>query len=102
LIAWYEQEIAAEGDPVTAKNQGLLAALRREREQLVRAAKVAIDAGVAEKEIQLVAEQGRLLAAALLATMADLGMSPTQELRARKVIGAKLREVTAGDEIFDI
>lgn len=61
---------------------------QKERDHLVKVAKAAIDAGVAERQVRLQEEQGRLLAMVIQAFIRDpeLDLTPAQLVRAPKLI----------------
>jgi hypothetical protein len=64
---------------------------QEERDRLVRAAKAAIDAGVAERQVRLAEEQAQQLARVIMAVLSDLGHDPTDE-RVRNVVRLRLIE----------
>lgn len=67
-----------------------------ERKMLADLSTRAIAAGLAEREIRLEEEKGRLLANTLRVILADLQLTPDQSQRALEVVPLKLRELTAG------
>ncbi len=68
---------------------------QEERDRLVRVAKAAIDAGVAEQQVRLAEEQAQRLAKVITAMLTDLGHDSDDEL-VRKVV--RLRLLEAGGE----
>ncbi len=66
-----------------------------EREHLVKVSKIAIAAGLAEREVKLVEEQGALMARAVLDTIQQLAalwqLNVAQVDEARKMVAAQLR-----------
>lgn len=68
-----------------------------ERDRLARFSKLALDAGVAERQIQIAEQQGTILAQTLLAVFGDttLGLTPDQQQLARTLAGRHLRIVAA-------
>jgi hypothetical protein len=68
---------------------------QEERDRLVRVAKTAIDAGVAERQVRLAEAQAQQLARVITAVLSDLGHDATDE-RVRNVV--RLRLLEAGRE----
>lgn len=70
---------------------------QEERKHLVRVAKACIDAGVSEKQVQIVQEQARQLAMILKAFIMshDLAMTPQQRIVAPKVVRALMEKSDA-------
>lgn len=52
---------------------------QQERDRLVRVAKAALDAGVAERQVQIAEQQATLFAAAIRAIVIDLGIDPASK-----------------------
>jgi hypothetical protein len=69
---------------------------QEERHRLVRVAKLAIDAGVAEQQVRLAEEQAKQLAAVIRAILTDLGHDLEDE-RVRDVVRLRLIEGGNGD-----
>ena len=65
--------------------------------ELRTVAKLAIDAGVEERRVQLAEEQGRQLAEVIRRILADLDLTPEQQARVPVVVPRRLREM--GDEV---
>jgi len=66
-----------------------------ERDRLVRVAKAAIDAGVAERQVRLAEGQAQQLAQVIRAILTDLGHDPGDE-NVRKVVRLRLIEAGKG------
>ena len=65
-----------------------------ERTHLVKVAKMALDAGVAERQVKLAESQGELIATALRGILKDLGLSAEQEALAPDIVRRHLRAVS--------
>lgn len=68
----------------------------RERTHLVRVCAEAIRAGVEERRVRLAEQQGELVAGAIRAILADLGLSAEQEARVSEVVPRHLRVLAGG------
>jgi hypothetical protein len=64
---------------------------QEERDRLVRVAKAAIDAGVAERQVRITEEQARQLARVVSAIVIDLGHDLADD-RVREVVRLRLLE----------
>jgi hypothetical protein len=69
-------------------------AAERTTEQAIRYAKMALDAGVAERQVQQVELQGQLIAQVLSATLHELGMDDATEIQARVIMEKTLRQLS--------
>ena len=69
----------------------------QERGHLARVAKGAIDAGLAERQVGIAEEYGRLIAGAIQAILSDLQLSPLQQGMAGIVVGRHLRALASGE-----
>lgn len=95
-VAWLGDFIAAMDDPATLRQvteSGVSPSVwikmyQDERKLLVDISKAAVAAGVAEREVRLKEEQGRLLAAVIQAilTDAEFDLSPVQRVIAPKIV----------------
>ena len=65
-----------------------------ERTHLMRTAKMALDAGVAERSVKLAESQGELIAVALRGILNELGLTTDQEQRAPGIVAKHLRAVS--------
>lgn len=68
-----------------------------ERDRLAKAAKLAIDAGIDERRIQLEEDQGVLIAKAVTAILTDIGLTPEQKKNAPAIARKHLLALSAGD-----
>lgn len=84
-----------------AKPAVLLELYHRERSHLIQVAKVAIQCGIAERQVKLAEEQGRAIADALRSAFEDpeLELSVTQLTIARTVAARVLRSVSIGGSV---
>ena len=64
----------------SAKPSIWLQLYRQERSHLVNVCRVAIAAGVAERQVQLAEEQGRMIAIVIQGVLEDLGVADRQEV----------------------
>jgi hypothetical protein len=64
---------------------------QQERDRLVRVSKLALDAGVAERQVRLTERQAQQLAEVIRAVLTDLGHNLDDE-RVRKVVRFRLLE----------
>lgn len=72
---------------------------RREREHAMRVAKLAIDAGIAQRMVSIAEDQGRMLALAIRHVLDALSLSSSQLALVPQVVPRILREVTAGSPL---
>lgn len=63
---------------------------RKEREHLARVAKLAIDAGIAERHVRLAEQQGQLVAGVIQSILAKLDLSPEQRRLAPQIVRGEL------------
>lgn len=73
-----------------------LVLLNEERDRLVRYAKTAADAGVAEREIELAEQQGAMVAVILRRVLDQLGLDEDSQQRANQLLYNGLRELNPG------
>ncbi len=92
-IAWLGGELQRHPDPAAFEARVLLKHYQQEREHLVRVSKAAIDSGVAEREVRLAEDQGRLLTEIIYAVIRSLALTPRQSVEARHVVARELRRV---------
>lgn len=96
--AWYQGKLAtAESDDDLrpgGSHYDWVKAAERTTEQASRYAKMALDAGVMERQVQAVELQGKLIAQVLGATLHELGMSDADEVRARGIMERALRQLS--------
>jgi hypothetical protein len=67
---------------------------REERRHMVNVAKLSLDAGIAEREVQLAEQQGMLLASAIEQILDRLNLTPAQTNLIPEVVPAVLRAVS--------
>lgn len=67
----------------------------RERKNLAQTAKLALDAGVAERQVQLQEEQGRLLAMVIQGVLGDLNLTVDQRTAAPGIVRRHLLAIEA-------
>lgn len=75
---------------------------REERMHLARVAKMALDAGVAQRLVTIAEDQGRILASALRIVLQALGLSPEQQALVPHIVPQVLRAVATDSPIPDI
>jgi hypothetical protein len=56
-----------------------------------------IDTKLDERQLRLVERYGDMVGAAIEAILADLELSPAQQLRVPEIVSCRLRALTAGD-----
>lgn len=69
---------------------------RQEREHTVKTAKLAIDAGIANRLVTIAEDQGRTLAIAIRMVLDAMDLTPEQIERVPRIVPGILRQVTAG------
>lgn len=67
----------------------------KERRQLAQVAKMALDAGVAERQVQLQEEQGRMLVAVIQGVLGDLSLSVEQRAAVPGIVRKHLLAIEA-------
>lgn len=72
---------------------------RQEREHAVKVAKMAIDAGIANRLVTIAEDQGRTLALAIRAVLDALHLTPEQIELVPKVVPGILRAITTGQPL---
>jgi hypothetical protein len=110
-IFWLGEKIAQIGEinETEALQQWTLAGIKpsfwvetyqEERRHLVRVSKAAIDAGVAERQVAVAEEQGKLIAMAIRAILwdSDMQLSPAQRQAAPAIIRRHLLALPVGDQ----
>lgn len=93
LVEWVSRIVA--GLDAEAEISAWFNLYQAERDRMVRAARAAINAGVAEREIALAEEQGRIIAQVLERSLVDLGLNVADQ-RTREVVRLRLAEAGAG------
>lgn len=94
----HKYDLTREGDPVAVAEavRGLVELEAAERDRCARFAKLALDAGIAERQVRLAEQQGALVADAIDRILAALGLSEEQRALVPVVVPRELRAVTAG------
>lgn len=72
---------------------------REERAHAARVSKMAIDAGLAERMVRIAENQGKMLALAIKAVLAALGLTPDQERLIPQIVPPILRQITQGQPV---
>lgn len=80
--------------------EGWLRIYLSERQQLVRTAKAALDAGVNERLVQIAEHQGAKLADAVETILLALKLNAAQQALVPQVVPSVLRQLTAGTPLF--
>lgn len=93
---------AMRGLLVTLTEQGYRAAsfvdvYRKEREHLARVAKLAIDAGIAERHVQIAEQQGAMVAQAMQRILDQLGLTAEQRRAAPAIVRGELLSLGSGE-----
>jgi hypothetical protein len=89
-MEYLRQEIAAVEDEQAFNTQVLLRQWTDERERLAKTAKMALDAGVAERQVTLAERLGELLARLIQGILTDLELTPKQQERAPEIVRRNL------------
>lgn len=100
MAAWYDSKIAeTENDDDLRPGGGSydwVKGSERAHSNAARYAKMAIDAGVAERMVQQMELEGQTIAQVLLRTLTALGLSAEQEETARQLLRRELLAVESG------
>jgi hypothetical protein len=70
-----------------------------ERQHMAKVAKLALDAGIAEREIQLAEQQGMILASAIEAILEALELTPSQSALIPSVVPRVLRNISVSHPV---
>ena len=93
--AFYQAKLASVTDDEDLRPGGdaydWVRGAKRTTEAAAKYAKMALDAGVAERQVQTVELQGRLIAQVLGATLAELDLGAETEAKAREIMEMSLR-----------
>jgi hypothetical protein len=97
LVGW-KYDLTREGDPVAVAEavRALVELEAAERDRCARFAKLALDAGIAERQVRLAELQGAMVADVIDRVLAALGLSDEQRALVPTVVPRELRAVTAG------
>jgi hypothetical protein len=92
-----QSELAKHKQPTkTFEGQVLLRLWNEERERLAKTAKLAVDAGVAEKAIRLAETYGEMLAKLITGILGDLNLTAAQKANEREVVRKHLMLMDEG------
>jgi len=99
-VAQCDESLATATSVEELVGNGRLAAVERlqfrERQELARVAKMAIDAGIAARLVAQVEADGQAIAGLLVGTLNELGLPETEVDRARGILRRKLLELDSG------
>jgi hypothetical protein len=96
-LVWGDAEARQDSRGVTVTQKAevnlWLRLFNDERRHLAQLCKVAIDAGLQEREVRLAEQHGALVAEVLRLVLSDLELTPDQQSKALNVIPLRLRQV---------
>lgn len=97
-LVGHKYALTRDGDPVAVEEavRGLAELEAAERDRCARFAKLALDAGIAERQVRLAEQQGAMVADVIDRVLAALGLSDEQRALVPTVVPRELRAVTAG------
>lgn len=105
IIAWLEMKVGPsdESELIQSTDKGdfpsvWVSLLQAERAHLVRAAKTAIDCGVAERAVRVAEQQGEQLARAVQEILGSLQLTPEQEANAPGVVRSVFLAMAAREQ----
>lgn len=97
-IAWLQERLSlwtmSTDEEMPAAQATWLLVYQYERRHLAHTAKIAIDAGVAQRQVALAEQQGTLLALAVNQILDGLRLSPEQKMLVPELVPAVLRAVS--------
>lgn len=104
MVSWLEAKMQTLGEESMVyvdqaqqqRPNAWLKLLNEERDRLVRYAKTAADAGVAERAIQLAEQQGAMVATLVQSVLDQLGLDTGQQQQANELLYHGLRQLGAG------
>lgn len=87
--------LSREGDPVAVSEEAraIVRLYNEERDRLAKTAKMAIDAGIAEREVRLLEDQAAMIVVVLKAVVARLALPPEDQTRALAYLSDELRNI---------
>src|SRR5205085_374032 len=94
-LEFIRRELASDGEPDTFQREVLLRVYNDERDRLARTAKLAIDAGVAERAVKLAEAYGEMLAQLITGILGDLSLNRRQRAEVPTVLKRHLLAVDA-------
>lgn len=101
-VAYLQRRVQELEHDVTVDNEErvLVKLYNQALERLARLAKLALDAGLEERQVRLAEDQGRLVAELFRAALDDreLGLSELQKSRAQMLISTRVRELAVGGD----
>lgn len=97
-LVGFKYALTRDGDPVAVEEatRGLAELEAAERDRCARFAKLALDAGIAERQVRLAEQQGAMVADVIDRVLAALGLSDEQRALVPTIVPRELRAVTAG------
>lgn len=96
----HKYDLTRDGDPVAVAEavRGLVELEAAERDRCARFAKLALDAGIAERQVRIAESQGALLASAMRYLLRELGLTDDQAVRAPAITARALRLASGSTE----
>lgn len=105
-VAWLQEKLSIWSmdttEEIPANQEQWTRVYQYERMHLVRTAKIAIDAGVAQKQVALAEAQGQMLANAVNAILEGLDLSPAQRVLVPSLVPQVLRAVAIRTDLKEI
>lgn len=86
------------GTPTGTEVDAWLRLYREERVHLAKAAKMAIDAGIAERQVRLVEDQAKLFATGIRTILSALNLTAEQAALVPQVVPHLLRQLSSGEK----
>lgn len=98
-VAYFDHLVAEEPDPTTERAQILIDQWNEQRRMSVQTSQVIVRAGIAKRQVQIQEMQAKALVQVVLAVVGapEMGLDSEQQMIARKLMAAKLRELSAID-----
>lgn len=84
------------GTPTPTEVDAWLRLYREERAHLAKAAKMAIDAGIAERHVRLAEDQGKLFAGGIKLILQALALTPEQQAQVPQLVPSIIRQMVSG------
>lgn len=87
--------LTRDGDPVATSEDlhAMVKLYNEERDRLARVSKIALDAGIEERQVRVVEEQAALLVTTIRAVFDNLGLSEKMKQRALSLLSMELRRL---------
>ena len=86
----------SKGTPSATEVDAWLRLYREERQHLAKAAKMAIDAGIAERYVTLATDQGKLFASSIKLILSALGLTAAQQAKVPEIVPHIIRQMVSG------